>query len=304
MALKDTLKQQAPGLRRAVRRASRLRWGAKRNVLRYTGASLRDPVSLRYLLWDPEVESHSYELANRDEVIAFCARAFGLDEGEARRYADEALHDPALTSDLRRRTRWAFDLKTQPPLGQRLIWWILVRARRPRLVVETGIYEGLGSLVVLAALRRNAEDGEPDGRLISVDSDAHAGRLVPEELKRRWEKAVGFTSDVLEGALGDREVDILIHDTPHTEEIQEHEFGVALRRAAPVLTLIDGSGGRVSTLRTLARRHGTTLHHVTPIPRDHPYRPRGVDVATFTRDLPTPAPTSRSPARVRGARAS
>ena len=133
--MKELLKRRAPRLRNAWRRLSRFRWVAKYRVLRYSGAALLDPASLRYLLWDPEVESHSFEIGNVDEMVAFCADAFDLPAEEVHRHIAEARSDPELTTLLRRRTRWAFDLKTQPPLAQRLLWWVLVRGRKPALIV-------------------------------------------------------------------------------------------------------------------------------------------------------------------------
>lgn len=277
---KSALKERLPALRVAWRRLSRLRWLAKRRVVRYSGGSLLDPVALRYVLTDPEVESHTYEIANRDELVAFCVRAFGIDEARVRELVAEADSEPELTTELRRRTRFAFDLKTQPPIGQRLLWWVLVRARKPELIVETGIYEGLGSLVLLAAAERNAAEGGPDARVIGIDSDPRAGRLVPDRLKHRWERVVGYSTDVMEDAIGDRRVDILVHDTPHTPEIQEHEFGVALRSAADELTIVDGSGGQIDVLADLCAEHGTDVWHFRPEPASHPYRPPGVQFAT------------------------
>jgi hypothetical protein len=253
---------------------------AKYRVLRYSGADLLDPVSLRYLLWDPEVESHSFDIGNVDEMVAFCADAFDLPPEDVRRYMTEARSDPELTTLLRRRTRWAFDLKTQPPLAQRLLWWVLVRGQKPGLIVETGVYEGLGSLVLLVAAERNAREGGPDARVVSIDSDPRSGRLVPKHLEHRWEKVIGDTSDVLEDAIGHRRIGVFIHDTPHTEATQRHEFELALRNRADPLTIVDGGGGQIPTLAELAAQHGVVLHHAVPQPAGHPVR-ISVDFATF-----------------------
>jgi hypothetical protein len=261
---------------------------AKYRVLRYSSANLLDPVSLRYLLWDPEVESHSFEVENLEEIIAFCAEAFDLAPAAVRRFAAEASSDPELTTFLRRRTRWIFDLKTQPPLGQRLLWWILVRGKKPELIVETGIYEGLGSLVLLVAAERNWSEGGPDARVLSVDSDPRAGRLVPGHFEHRWERVIGKTQDVLEDAIDGRRIGVFIHDTPHTEAVQRHEFGLAFRNRADTLTIVDGAGGRLPMLAELAARHGAVLHHVVPTPARHPAK-ISVDIATFTAPGSKPA---------------
>lgn len=278
--MKEWIKRTFPALRAGWRRLSRFRWIAKYRVVRYSGAPLLKLSSIRYLLWDPEVESHTYEIENVEEMIGFCARAFQLPEGDVRRYMAEAQVEPEFTSLLRARTRWAFDVKTQPPLAQRLLWWVLVRGRKPAVIVETGVYDGLGSLVLLVAAQRNEQEGGPRTRVIGIDSDPRAGRLVPPNLRERWEFVVGYTSDVLEGAVADAKIGVLIHDTPHTEEIQQFEFGLALRHADDPLTIVDGSGGKVPTLAEMAAGRGVEVFHATPVAEDHPGL-KGVDFATF-----------------------
>jgi hypothetical protein len=279
-SIKELVKRRLPHLRWHWRRLSRLRWLAKYRVIQYMGAPLMSWTSLRYILWDPEVESHSYEIDNRGEMAAFCAAAFDLPVDDVHAYMDEAATDPELTVLLRRRTRWAFDLKTEPRIGHRLLWWVLVRGRKPALIVETGVYDGLGSLVLLAAAERNARNGGPDARVIGIDVDERCGRLVPAHLEHRWERVIGDTHEVLDEAIGDREVGVFVHETPHTREIQEFEFGTALGHAGEVLTVVDGSGGQHDVLAELASAGGGVVHHAVPIARRHPGR-KAVDFATF-----------------------
>lgn len=277
------VRDNLPALRVAWRRLSRLRFLAKYRVLQYSGASLRDRSAQRYLLLDPEVESHTYELANPGAIAERCADLLDLPVARVHELMDEARTDAELTTELRRRTRWAFDLKTQPPIGKRVVWWVIVRATRPSLVVETGIYDGLGSLVLLRALERNHDEGGPDGRLLSVDADTRAGRLVPGRLRSRWEVVHGYTDAVLEPALRGREIDLLVHDTPHVPEVQGPEFDIALRHGAAVLRVLDEGGGQTPVLRELAEARGGQIVHLEVQSLDHPYSPPGLDIATFAR---------------------
>lgn len=258
--------------RHAARRMSRLRWLTKRRILQRYDVSLREQPAmyLRYLLWDPEVESYSYEIANDDELCAFAAAHFGVTAEEARAYLAEARTDPELTTRLSERTRWRFDAKTKLPVGNRLLWYVAARATKPSLVVETGIYEGLGSLVLLRALARNAEEGA-DGRLVSLDVDPLCGFLVRDDpaLTARWTKVIGMTSDLLPEVVAGEPIGLLLQDTPHTEDNQRHEFGVALRQAAEPLVLIEGSGGYCPTMGQLAAQLGVELLHFRERPKDH-----------------------------------
>lgn len=259
--------------RHILRRTSRLRWLTKRGILANYGVVLREQpgMYLRYLLWDPEVESYSYDIANDDELCAFGAAHFGVTQDVVRGYLEEARTDPELTVRLSRRVRWRFDVKHRLPVGNRLLWYVAARATKPALIVETGIYEGLGSLVLLRALERNAEDSV-DGRLVSVDIDPASGFLVAPRLRDRWTKLTGSSDQELERAIGPTErVGLLLQDTPHTEENQRWEFDFALRHAARRLVLIEGSGGYCPTMGELAAHLGIELLHFREKPRDHFY---------------------------------
>lgn len=259
-----------PGCHAFVRRLNRLRWMTKADVLRYSGVGLRDVrwPHVRYLLWDPEVESHTYDVANVEEMADFLAQLLDHDADEVNRYLREGVDDPEFTERWRRRYGLRFDLKSRLMLANRLLWWGLVRTAKPEVCVECGSYSGLGSLVLLRALERNAEEGSP-GRLISIDADPTAGWVVPQRLRAGWTTITGTTSDVLEDALDGVEVSLLIHDTPHTRENAEIEFSTALRHAGEHLILLDSSGGQTGVLQSLSRASGGRYTHFRERPANH-----------------------------------
>jgi hypothetical protein len=259
-----------PKWRVRAHRLSRLRWITKYRLMRSLGGGISLRRQLAYVLFDPETESFSFELDNEREVISSLASALGRPEDEIAAYAAETHTDPELNVELARHVRWRFDVKRHMPLGYRFPWYILARALKPALVVETGIYHGLGSLVLLRALARNAQDGSP-GELMSFDTDDGAGGLVRDELRGGWHRFVGSTHDLLLPALAGRRVDMLVQDTPHTEENQRFEFGAALAHAAPHLLLVDASGADKETLKAICRERGVPYHRVAMRPRDHVY---------------------------------
>jgi hypothetical protein len=267
-------------------RAARLRWLTKYRALRALQPNLGTRKKLAFVLLDPEIESYTYELADERGFVTELARTLGRPRAELLRYAEEIRRDPELNEHLARHTRWRFDVKRRLPLGNRLGWYLMVRARKPGLVVETGIYRGLGSLVLLRALERNRQEGFP-GELMSFDITSAAGDLVRPEVRGGWRRFTGSTQELLEPALEGRQVDMLFQDTPHTEENQRFEFGTALRHAGPRLLLVDGSGGDARHLGLIAAEKGGG-HHVVPAPsRDHVYG--GTDIAFAVFDRPRQA---------------
>src|SRR5262249_32710014 len=61
--------------------------------------------------------------------------------------------------------------------GRRIGWYALVRLKKPRIVIEPGVDDGVGSCVLCAALMRNAADGHP-GRYLGTEIRRDAGRLL------------------------------------------------------------------------------------------------------------------------------
>lgn len=265
----------------ALRRASRLRFAAKVGTLRRYDFPVRErPLeAARYVLLDPEVGDFSYELRNEDEFAQGIADALGVPVARIREAFAEVRASPALTTGLRATTRRRPDMKRHIGFGPRLAWYAIVRVRRPQLVAETGIKHGFGSLVLLEALRRNAEEGH-EGRLISADLDPDAGWVVPADLATRWTKVTGYAAEAIEAALRPEDrVDVLIHDTPPLAEIERAEYAVALAHGAPEVLLVSGSNGdQTGVLPALAAEHGAAYHLVREVP-DHVYPGQGVGLA-------------------------
>jgi predicted O-methyltransferase YrrM len=270
----------SPEWRFRAHRVARLRWLTKYRLMRGFDADVGVRRRLAYVLLDPEIESFSFELANEPEVIAGLAAALGHSEAELADYAAETRRDPELNELLTRHLRWRFHIKRRLPLGNRLAWYVMVRALKPEVVVETGIYLGLGSLVLLRALERNSQEGSP-GELMSFDTVPSAGSVVREQARRGWHRFVGSTRDLLLPALENRRVDMFFQDTPHTDENQRFEFGAALSHASPGLVLLDSSGGQSPTLEAIAGERGGTYHRVAMRSRDHVYPGLAITFAVF-----------------------
>jgi predicted O-methyltransferase YrrM len=107
--------------------------------------------------------------------------------------------------------------------------YLVVRAARPRVVVETGVLYGASSAHILAALDRNGE-----GELFSVDLPHEPQEpphhfLVPDELRRRWNLVIGDSRRELP-ALLDRlsSIDLFHHDSLHTFRHMTWEYQTAL----------------------------------------------------------------------------
>lgn len=112
--------------------------------------------------------------------------------------------------------------------------YLLVRAARPRTVVETGVLYGASSAHILAALAMNGQ-----GELHSVDLGCQPEEpphdfFVPRALTPRWHYHVGDSREILP-ALLERlgSIDLFHHDSLHTFEHMIWEYETARKCLSP-----------------------------------------------------------------------
>ena len=138
--------------------------------------------------------------------------------------------------------------------------YLLVRAARPRIVVETGVLYGASSAHLLAALDRNGQ-----GELFSIDLAHAAGEppadyLVPDGLADRWTLVEGDSRLEVPRLLPQLgPVDLFHHDSLHTFEHMTWEYETALPHLARggVLSSHDVLWGH--SLRRIFRRKAFRL---------------------------------------------
>lgn len=251
-----------------LRRAGRVRWRAKYREARRNGVGFRDRPWrwLRFVLFDPEFDNFTYELANEAELVRFLQVTLGVDQSRLEQYLAETRTDPGLTTDLWRRLRWRLDYKRRPPLGRRATWYVLARALKPELVVETGVQDGLGSLVVLRALARNAGEGRP-GRLISVDTLPTVGWLVPASERHAWQLIIGSSEEVLASALNGEAVGLFLQDSGGDLALARRELEIVLPHTADGTVLV--SQNQRPALAALCDERNMPYSEFWHQPRDH-----------------------------------
>jgi predicted O-methyltransferase YrrM len=168
--------------------------------------------------------------ADRGRLLAWVSEQFGVDAA--------LLHAEYLASDFRRwygaRRRELRQFGGPQRLGTPAdltpeALYLVVRAAKPRVVVETGVLYGASSAHILAALARNGE-----GELYSIDlpNESHEPPhdfLVPDELSGRWTLVVGDSRCELPTLLRRLStIDLFYHDSLHTFQHMTWEYQAAL----------------------------------------------------------------------------
>jgi predicted O-methyltransferase YrrM len=127
--------------------------------------------------------------------------------------------------------------------GWHELLYVLIRLSRPQIVIETGIFDGLSSSVILQAMYDNGS-----GQCISIDLPAvetikgstdrmlsktlppnfQPGWIVPDYLRRQHQILLGDSKELLPQALRQHAtIDMFLHDSLHTYEHQMFEYEAA-----------------------------------------------------------------------------
>lgn len=246
----------------------RLRWFSKARAVRRVGAPVHR--HLRFVVADPEPDNFTYELANEDELAGWVHSVCGGTLERARAALAEPLSDQLLNARLRatagRRWWWS---KPAPPFGKRRGWYAVARLLAPRLIVEAGVHDGLGSLLLLRALELNAAEGK-EGRLVSFDINPTAGWLVGDD--SRWSLRIESSTTGLPKLLAEGEpVGMFIHDSLHTYAHERWELDTVSAALAPDGVLISDNVHVTPALADCSRERGLVYVEFAERPVAHFY---------------------------------
>ena len=125
-------------------------------------------------------------------------------------------------------------------LPQGALLYLIVRAQRPSVVLETGVGPGYSTAWILAALEDNGHGeltslgpGTPVGRSAGLHETA-LGQFVPPNLRARWTLALGNTEDRLRELLADSgAIDLFLYDNGPDAARARFELLAAWERLSP-----------------------------------------------------------------------
>jgi hypothetical protein len=190
-----------------------------------------------------ELSNFTYDITPRNltELVHAIAIATGRPVGEIRAYVEEARNDVdlhnALYAGLKRRGYDGDAIVN--PFGRRVGWYAFVRALKPSVVVETGVDRGHGSLILCAALLRNAEERRP-GHYYGTDINPDAGWLLCGKYAEVGKILYGDSIESLK-ALKET-VGLFINDSDHSADYEFREYAtIGPRLGANAVILGDNS---------------------------------------------------------------
>ena len=160
--------------------------------------------------------------------------------------------------------------------GRRAGWYVLVRAMKPKVVVETGVDKGLGTCVLASALLKNRAEGH-EGRLYATDIDPTAGFLFTSPYDQVGQIIYGDSIATLKSM--SEPIDVFIADSAHTAEYERGEYETVQSRLAPQAILVSDNAHVTQELAHFAEQTGRQFLYFQENPRAHFYPGAGMGIA-------------------------
>ena len=236
---------------------------------------------VRWLFKSKEFTNFTYDLepTNREYLACMIAVVTGRSPEDIRGYFAELENDTALFEHIRQATKASDDefiSDADAKFGRRIGWYAFVRALKPKVVVETGIHKGLGSVVLTSALQRNAAEGAP-GYYYGTEIRTEYGFLLCGPYAQYGKILYGDSIESLK-ALG-KPIDLFINDSDHSEEYEGREYQTVKDMLPERAVLLGHNSDCTDKLYKFAVQTGRKFLFFHEVPREHWYPGGGIGIA-------------------------
>jgi predicted O-methyltransferase YrrM len=237
-------------------------------------------VWIAWLFRSRENANFTYALTERCQIYfaAGLSALLGESPETVRKYMNEIQEDADFKNHIRNLQRehpLRYRTDPEPNVGRRMVWYAIVRITKPALVVETGVDQGLGAVVLCAALKRNAAEGH-QGQYLGTDIDPQAGYFLKGEYAGFGKVLYGDSLKSLETLRG---IGVFINDSDHSADYELAEYEMVRDRLTDSALILGDNAHVTSKLAEFSLRNGRRFIFLAEEPVNHWYRGGGVGVS-------------------------
>jgi Methyltransferase domain len=233
-----------------------------------------------WLVASRETTNFTYDLTEQN--LLYLAETISVVTGTAAAQARNFMREPAEDRNLLNHIVSATHASRRRAIsdstihfGRRLGWYAFVRAARPKLVIETGIDKGLGSVLLCAALLRNRAEGY-EGSYYGTDINPEAGFLVSGKWAEVGKILYGDSIESLRGL--SQPIDLFINDSDHSAQYELAEYDTVNDKLTPDAIVLGDNSHCSDALCTFAQKSGRRFLFFAEQPREHWYPGAGIGI--------------------------
>ena len=237
---------------------------------------------LRILKWSfqhTEFSNYYYSITSRNlkhinSVISMLTR---IEYNQVSSYSDEILNNTYLKQHFNSFCENHKNMRHSTlEIGRRVLWYTLIRATKPRLVVETGVSHGVGSCVIAQALIQNKLDGFP-GFAIGTEIEPNGGSLIVSPWSETYTVEYGDSLNTLNNL--NQTVDIFISDSDHDSVYEYKEYQTIFEKMSENGIMLGDNAHATDSLLNFSIQNKRSFVFITEKPLNHWYPGGGVGIS-------------------------
>ncbi len=235
----------------------------------------------KWLFKSKETTNFTYDLEenNKRYLASLIADVVNMEFCRILAYIEEVENDEKLRAHIVGATansELSFMADSTVRFGRRVGWYALVRALKPKVVIETGVDKGLGACVLTAALKRNQEEGYA-GRYYGTDIDPNAGYLLSGDYAGFGSILYGDSIESLEKQ--DAPIDLFINDSDHSEDYEAAEYKTIEKKLSENAIILGDNSHYTDKLLEFSLNTNRQFVFFQEKPLDHWYPGAGIGIS-------------------------
>ena len=234
-----------------------------------------------WLIQSREITNFTYDISELSK--SYFAQAVSMVTAHPLEQVQAWLREPLEDEELQ---KYLFEKQTsseyrciaddETRFGRRLLWYAMVRAIKPKLVIETGVDKGLGSVLLCTAIKNNVAEGHA-GRYLGTDIAPVAGYLLDGVYSEYGSIAYGDSIETLKTL--DEPIDLFINDSDHSHEYEAREYDTIVDNLHEQSVILGDNAHVSASLCHFATKTGRLFTMVPEYPENHWYKGCGIGIA-------------------------
>lgn len=151
-------------------------------------------------------------------------------------------------------------------IARRVGWYAFIRIAKPRLVIETGVHNGVGALIICEALRKNLQQ-DFLGEYLGTDINPKAGELLKGHHREIGQVIIQDSLETLRDIKS--EVDIFINDSDHTFDYEMAEYKTIYKKLSPHSIILGDNSHETDALRDFSQLNMRNFLFFQEVPLNH-----------------------------------
>jgi predicted O-methyltransferase YrrM len=161
-------------------------------------------------------------------------------------------------------------------IGRRIGWYALIRIRKPKFVVETGVHHGVGALVINSALHRNRKEGY-HGEYLGTDINPNSGELIIHPFNEQCSVVIDDSIATLQSLV--IPIDLFINDSDHSAEYEAAEYSSIEKKLSMDAMILGDNSHASDSLRRFSEKTNRYFIFFKEEPFNHFYSGAGIGIS-------------------------